>query len=177
MPGLPGIDPDTLLLALGRRSFAAPGCVLTVAAGELPALAPLDEVTGREALDHASNLRLRLPTTPNGSLVLALSTNRADPEPLDQAVYWHATNTVLSLHRVIAGSERTALVIAVQARGRFELELDLAPGWCLESVALSQQAAHIVADDLSAHPDWDLVDDDRPQAGGPATRITLETPR
>jgi hypothetical protein len=173
-----GMERDTIVLALGRRTFAAHGCVV-VANVALPFRAdPLDSLPGRELFDHVTSARAHFPMMPGScSLVVTVRADADEPGLAAEEVRWATLDARLGELTTLVGAGRTAFVMPVAAPGPWILDVDLGHRWRLASLVASPHDARTMAARLRATSDWNLVNDTMVSARPAVSRVALKVNR
>ena len=132
-----GIEQDSIVLALGRRTFAAHGCIVESRVPLAVQAEPLDSVPGLELLDTATNFRLHFPVTPRGwSLLLVVRPNADDPGSALNEVRWVSLDAKLGKLETVIGIEKTAFIMPVLAVAPWKLDVDLGPNWRMTNLVV-----------------------------------------
>ena len=166
-----GADPGSTLLAIGPRAFAAHGCVLH--ARNRLRLTPraLDGLPAAHVLRQATSMRWLLPAAPDrSSLVLRVAPTGPDAGSAADGVRWATADAMLSDLGAVVGPDGTALIMAVQARQPWRLDLDLGPGWRLTALALVPLDVASMTKRLGDDASAELVDDHMRSACPPGPR-------
>ncbi len=171
-----GVEHDSTVLALGRSTFAAHGCIV-VANTALPFTAKaMDSVPGFQLLRGASNFNIHWPAVPKGSLVLTVEPlGDEDPSGALDEIRWATIDAEARGLSTVAGPRMTALVMDLAAPVPWKLEIDLGHKWRLTGAAVMQRSARDMGNWLRARNVWDLVDDRLQRSSEePATKIAVE---
>jgi hypothetical protein len=170
-----GVEHDTTLLALGRRVFAAHGCVLVANTAMPFAARPMDSVPGFKVLRAVTRCRVHWPSVPKGCLALIVEPIGGDPVPALDEIRWYTMGAQLRGLSTVAGTAATALLMDVTAPKQWWLELDLGMKWRLAGVTVVQKSARDMTNLLRGRDAWDIVDDRLQLAADqPATTATLQ---
>jgi hypothetical protein len=171
-----GVEHDSTLLALGRSTFAAHGCIV-VANTALPFTAKaMDSVPGFQLLRGASNFDIHWPAVPKGALVLTVEPlGDEDPSGALDEIRWATINAEARGLSTVVGPRMTALVMDLVAPVPWKLEIDLGHKWRLTGAAVMQRSARDMGNWLRARSVWDLVDDRLQRSSEePVTKIAIE---
>lgn len=159
-PTAQGIEGHCALLALGRRVFAGPGCLLESHVALEVACKSLDTVPASQILPSAMNATFHFGAPVAGStLVLKVSPATANPGAAAANVRWRSVDAVLGTVSTIAGPHGVALVMPVTASTAWTLDVDLGVEWRLAGAVVTPSAAAAVTAQLTNQANWNLVDD------------------
>ena len=91
-PSAVGVEPDSVLLAVGSRQFVGHGCVISVCSAIDLDVSPMDSLPGAELFEHASMLKVSFADAvrDEGTFILKLVTAVERPRPAAEQVRWLA---------------------------------------------------------------------------------------
>ena len=169
-----GVEPDTTLLAVGPRSFLAPGCVVTAGTPLASVVRALDAVPGAELFEGTRRVDVSFGKTAKAAtLVIRVVPVVERPGPAERQVRWRAIGATLGIwspssaptgSRSRCGARRTP----------WRLEVDLGPEWRLDGIALVPGSAKPLVAQLRRGGGRDLVDDAIAPATGLVTKVNVE---
>lgn len=171
-----GIEHDSVLLALGRNTFAAHGCVLETSTALSLSPRPLDSVPGFEVLRAATNFRIHFPAVDRlWSLLLAVRPIVDSPGSAVEEIRWASLDATLDSLTTVIGPQATAFVMPVTADRPWTLSIDLGKKWRLVSAVVCGHDTRELVPLLRSQSNWDFVDDrfTRP-AVATTTNVTME---
>jgi hypothetical protein len=173
--GALGIEPRTMLLALGGNTFAGHGCVLQTGTPVRKTLASLGSLPGADILSGARSIGMLFPpTSPASALLITIAPAVAQPAPAPGQVRWRSLDARLAGLKTVAGADHAAFVMDVAATQPWRLDIEVGRDWRLVSVALCGGTAADLAADLDRRADWNFVDDRMLQPAAPmSTKVTL----
>ena len=173
-----GVERDSVLMALGRGTFAGHGCVLESLASTGLRARPLDHAPGFAVLRATRRARVHFPAVSKATAwTLVLTVVPTDPAAGSavEQVRWLSENATLSGLMTVISPDRTALMMTVAADRAWSLDLDLGNAWRLAGVAVAGQPTRELYDAFRTSADWNLVDDRLPQtADTTPTQVTAE---
>jgi hypothetical protein len=165
-----GVEPDTVLAALGPRLFAAHGCLVEARTSLGITPSAFDCLAGIEVLRRTTNLRIHLQAASNSTcLLFTVEAVRANPRPAVEQIRWMSVGGVLGELHTVVGPDRTAFVMPYQAVGASTLDIDVGKDWRVNSVVVTADAAAAMISKLQATTSWDLIDDSITAQAAPST--------
>jgi hypothetical protein len=171
-----GIEHDTSLLAVGARIFAGHGCVVRAMSPLSEPITLLDTMSGYELFQSGCLFRVHFAVPRVGwTLIIHVRSIVPDPGSAVDQVRWLSQGATLSDLHIVIGAGRVAFVMAVEAQGRWAIDIDLGKNWRLAGVAVCHGSTAELSATLRSQPEWDFVDDRlEPQAASVSSLVTLE---
>ena len=171
-----GIEQDTALLVIGRRTFAAHGCVVTAEGLNRKQPALLDTVPGSFVLRRSPALSVLFPAVGAGwTLSIVIAPRSPQPGALADQIRWAAVDATLGPLRAVISTRRVALLMALTATGPWTLKVEVGPDWGLIGISLTDLDVAGLAAQFDSDARWDLVDDRfEPPAAGISAGLNLE---
>ena len=171
-----GIEGHCALLALGHRVFAGQGCLLESHVAPQVACYALDTVPASKILSPAMNATFHFHAPAAGSsLILKVAATVPNPGNAAANVRWRSVDATLGKVGIVAGAQGVAIMMPVDAKTPWTLDVDLGVEWRLTGVVVSPASAADMTALLTNQANWTLLDDrfyaDPALA---ATSITLE---
>ncbi len=155
-----GVEHDTVVTALGRRTFSAHACVIECRPRNRFAASALDALPGFEMLRSATTFRVFFPSVgAAGSLVLRVVPMVGQPGLALEEIRFLSVDAKLSGLTTIVGPDSTAFVMSVDSNGPWVLEIDLGRKWRLTQVAACPATARDMVNSMKANIKQDLIDD------------------
>lgn len=174
-PAAAGIEPDTTLLAVGPRTFLAPGCVVRTLTPLPTPVDALDSAPGATLLGGSRRLTISFgPVKKTAVLVIRVIPTVEKPESVQRQLRWRAVGATLRDLVPVVGPDLASLTMAVHADGPWQLDIDLGPQWQLDGIALVPGGTDRLRAEIRRGGGRGLVDDSIPPDSRADTKVTVE---